>query len=220
MLQKIREYVHHYITLVENILYPDNCLGCKKNGEILCRACIEKIPPPEETIPFGRALFSSNHTPLRRAIWLLKYRGRKSIVHIFAPLLADLILDELSEEALANSGLYIITAVPLSAQKLQKRGFNQSELLAQEAAKILGLPFKQVVKKVKETQSQVGLTRKKRLENVRGAFATSTPLTGKNILVIDDIITTGATLKEVAKTLKDAGAKRILSFTIGHQALT
>lgn len=107
--------------------------------------------------------------------------------------------------------------VPLHKSRYRERGFNQSEIIAEEISKIIGLSvLKNVLKRKKNTKDQTNLSPQQREENVRGAFVVSQPemINGKNIILVDDVITTGATLNECARMLKQAGAERILGITI------
>ena len=107
--------------------------------------------------------------------------------------------------------------VPLHKSRHRERGFNQSEILAEEISKIIGLSvLKNVLKRKKNTKDQTNLSLQQREENVRGAFVVTQPemINGKKIILVDDVITTGATLNECARMLKQAGAERILGMTI------
>lgn len=103
-----------------------------------------------------------------------------------------------------------VTAVPLSKKRLLERGFNQSMLLGKHIAARSGaelLPH--AILKVKETRPQAGLNRKERTRNLRGAFLAGDCVSGKAVLLVDDVITTGATVGECAKALARAGAKEV-----------
>lgn len=107
--------------------------------------------------------------------------------------------------------------VPLHKSRHRERGFNQSEIIAEEISKATGvLVLKNVLKRKKNTKDQTNLSPQQREENVRGAFTVTQPdrINGKNIILVDDVITTGATLSECARMLKQAGAEKILGMTI------
>jgi competence protein ComFC len=107
--------------------------------------------------------------------------------------------------------------VPLHKSRYRERGFNQSDIVAEGISKITGLSvLKNVLKRKKNTKDQTNLSREQREENVRGAFVVSEPemINGKKIILVDDVITTGATLSECARMLKQAGAEKILGMTI------
>jgi ComF family protein len=107
--------------------------------------------------------------------------------------------------------------VPLHKSRYRERGFNQSDILAEGISKVIGLSvLKSVLKRKKNTKDQTDLSFQQREENVRGAFVVSEPemINGKKIILVDDVITTGATLSECARMLKQAGAEKILGMTI------
>ena len=111
----------------------------------------------------------------------------------------------------------IIIPVPMSNKKYNKRGYNQTELIAMELAKRLDIKFsnKNLVK-IKETETQSSLSKEKRKENIKGAFELidNKELEGKNIILFDDIYTTGSTTDECINVLKKSNPKRILTLTI------
>jgi len=110
--------------------------------------------------------------------------------------------------------------VPLDNKKIKSRGYNQSEELAKELAKVLKVPvLTDVLMKIKITESQMGLNKEQRAKNLQGAFTiTNAPLLqGKKIFLIDDVYTTGSTLEECARVLRNAGAKQIWGITIARE---
>ena len=128
------------------------------------------------------------------------------------------VLDE--EDFIAD--LDCITCVPMRRKNIQKRGYNQTKLLAKEISGLLGLPFVPLLKKTKDTLEQKSLSAEGRRVNVKGAFSVASKhydLNGKNILIIDDVCTTGSTLSENARTLKSAGASRVFAAVIEKTTL-
>jgi len=107
-----------------------------------------------------------------------------------------------------------VCPLPLHKNKLAKRGFNQSEILCRFLTKKLNIkPFYEL-RRIKNTEAQAELTRKERLENVKNAFHCDKDLQSKRILLIDDVLTTGATLEQASKVLKRCGAKQVFVATI------
>jgi len=153
--------------------------------------------------------------PLQSAIHLLKFRFIKTLAKPLAQLLI-----KFYQKSLVTSGLSlvpIIIPVPLNKKRYLDRGFNQSELIAQPFAKHFNLELAaDVVTRRKNTPHQVGLTKKKRQQNIKNAFMVNKPnlIMDKEIILIDDVVTTGSTLEEVAKVLKNSGAKKVWGLTI------
>lgn len=148
---------------------------------------------------------------LRNAILRFKFSGHKEYARIFAKIISEKIFENCRIEKFDY-----ICAVPLSEKRILERGYNQSELLAQEISKILNIPVANVIEKPHETFIQHELSAEERSKNLLGAFSIikGSDVRGKNFILCDDIITTGNTLKECVKVLKDHGANEILCCTI------
>lgn len=174
------------------------------------------------------AVFEYGDLP-KRMILCLKTSYSNKIAKTFAEILYVEIVEILSEMSLfQNFEKALIIPIPLSKSKLKKRGFNQVELIANELIKldteskdatlIIELDTKSLVK-IKDTPKQaVAKTRKERLENPKGCFAVknSKNIFGRNIILLDDVYTTGGTTKEASKILKEAGAKKVIILAIAH----
>src|SRR6202030_4303289 len=132
-------------------------------------------------------------------------------------MLAEAIAGLESESASSLSQTPVaVVPVPLHARKLRQRGFNQSELTVRSALKVGGVSGRLalqggVLERRRETQSQTGLTRHQRRENIRGAFVVARPeqIAGREVLLVDDVFTTGTTVSECARVLHRAGASKI-----------
>lgn len=111
-----------------------------------------------------------------------------------------------------------ITYVPMVLRKEKKRGFNHARLIAQELGKIIGCRVVSLLEKIKDTGSQTELTKEARLENVKNSFALRNSFSRlpKQVVLVDDVFTTGATMKECCKVLKKAGAKEVWGFTLAR----
>ncbi len=120
--------------------------------------------------------------------------------------------------AAQQNGLEDVTVVPvpLHSKRLAERGFNQAQFLGGRVAKEMGWPLEHFLYRSRETKTQTNLTREQRRMNVSSAFACKGDVAGKNILLVDDVITTGATLEECAKVLKRAGAKRVKALVVAR----
>ena len=159
---------------------------------------------------------------MEKLIYKIKFDGRYHII------------DELVEKAMAKVKFNLpadtyITYVPMRPKKERQRGFNQSELIARKLGQLLHQVEQPLLEKTKDNRSQVGLGPKEREENVKGAFRATTQsgtLTDekfhfkqapKNVLLVDDIYTTGATVKECVRVLKKAGVKNVWVFTLARK---
>jgi len=206
-----------------DLLFPPACIGCDKKGMYLCLECVENIDPPETKCGENiYPIFSYKNRVVKKALWNLKYKGHTSIAEPLALFMYDKVLEELSDlEIMEDFKNPILIPIPLSKKRLRSRSFNQSEVIAREIYKIDGsrtLGFiPGILCKIKETESQMSMKNKgKRLRNLDGCFAVKGEVGGKNIILIDDITTTGTTINEARKTLLDAGAKKVIAFTVAH----
>jgi ComF family protein len=184
-------------------------------GESRCGLC-RRIEPV-----FARATaYGSYESGLRELIHLLKYGGVRPAANVLGRMLAEAIV-ALEPEFPADS--VVVVPVPLHRTKLHQRGFNQAELIARAALKIkqpgdrLRLCAGALERK-RETASQIGLTRHQRRENLRGAFGVAQPeaVKGREVLVVDDVYTTGATVSECARVLRRAGATKVWVATVAR----
>src|SRR5699024_9214770 len=184
------------------------CPRCGRAGiGSLCEDC---LTGPGGELERNVAVLQYTAYP-RELIHLYKYRGREHLARPLAEMMAERVFS-------AGIRAEAVTCVPLHPQRLKERGFNQSERLAQEAARHLGLPFIPTLKKVRSTPPQSKSSRWERMAMLEEAFQSSDwkRIAGRVWLVIDDVYTTGATMVECARTLKRAGAQRIYSATLAR----
>ncbi len=185
------------------------CPQCDAEGTPaqLCGACLSAPPHFDETICAFRYAY-----PLDRLVQAYKFNANLNLLPLFADALARAV-----KSRTAQLPPDIIIPLPLGTRRLRERGFNQSSLLADRVAKTLGIPFDaRGMLRVRETPPQSGLSRDARLKNVRGAFDCAHRLDGKRVALVDDVMTTGATLSEAAKTLKKAGAAHVSAWVIAR----
>jgi ComF family protein len=217
-------------TILEAI-FPSKCVSCGEKGQELCLRCLNDSPQAErESAKWILPLFDYRHPPIKKAIVSMKYKSKKRIATLFGDVLYDHIMEELADLVLMeNFKESILIPIPLSKRRLRERGYNQAELICDELIKIdkerngdREQNFKlenKILIKIKDEKHQAKINdRGERLENIIGSFAVKNPeiVKNKNIILIDDVITTGATLEEAKKTLKRAGARKIIAFTIAH----
>lgn len=174
----------------------------------LCSKCLIKKPSYDKSI----VIFRYNHF-IKKIIGDLKYRDQNFLAKKFAKILSEKIRSEITTYDL-------IAAVPLHQKRLQKRRFNQAVLLCRELLKIFPTKifYPDFLIRVKNTKSQVELKKKEREKNLKRAFLVNKKyrdeVKGKKILLVDDVITTGATLENCAKELRRRGAKEVVVLAV------
>jgi len=216
--------------------FPRRCVGCGRGGDFLCLECLRKLPrlvPPfcprcgrpqassivcpscwqrPTEIDGIRSLFRFDEV-VRKSIHELKYRNLKAI----SPCLAELLADYLKENPLPGEAL---VSVPLHPRRLRERGYNQSSLLARELGKRIDLlVIEDCLIRVKQAQPQVrAVDAEERRSNVADAFACRDErVSGKQIILIDDVCTSGATLESCAAVLKNRGATSVWGLTLARE---
>jgi competence protein ComFC len=168
------------------------------------------------------ALLPYRHPLVEAAIWELKYRKSRHSQKILGMLLYQEIIAEISEKMLLeNFERPLIVPIPLSRKRLRERGFNQSKLLVEELVRLdSGNTFEHsdALVKNRHTPPQTRLAKTQRIENLKGCFAVTDKkkVCGRNIILIDDVVTTGSTLSKARNTLLKAGAKKVICFAVAH----
>lgn len=234
------------LTDLSDVIFPPQCLGCNEiihsfDGHIFCSDCSNKIhyvtgsicqicgttfpdSPAEnhlcgdclEKKPYffhARAVFSYEDM-IVHAIHQFKYKSNISVGEIMASFMAFFSFPDID---FADYALMI--PVPLHVKRLRERGFNQSLILARALGKQKNIPVDfSLLKRNKFTLTQTGSTKKERRQNIKGAFEVSDKkiIAGRNIILVDDVYTTGATVNECAKTLMKAGAGKVSVLTLAR----
>lgn len=171
---------------------------------IVCGACLKEPPAFDHTL----AAFSYGF-PIDRLLHALKYAGDLSLVGILAEPLARLALEQPKPD--------LLLPMPLHPARLQERGFNQSLEIAKPISRWLDIPLStNACQRRRDTPTQAGLKWRERRRNVRGAFACDLDLNGKKVAVLDDVMTTGATMNEISRVLRDRGAAEVSAWVIAR----
>ncbi len=231
------------MTLIDrllNLLYPPRCVSCGATGATLCERCIAAAPfittrtcllchrPQAEgarcyachELPSAleaAAALCDYAPPIEIAIKRLKYRRGRAV----APALADLVVDRRLPSWLHPGATTLLLPVPLHPARERERGFNQAALLAAALAPHLDLscdPHPIYLRRARRTRPQVGLSSEQRRQNVSFAFACdpSPAIRNAHIVLVDDVYTTGATMQDCARALREAGAAHVSGFTIAR----
>lgn len=228
-----------------DIFYPRRCLGCQKlifelSESHLCSYCLATIEMKKDficafcdsptilgkTCPFCRKrhyldqlLTASDYKNLQiqKMVKGLKYRFLASLALDIGNFMAKYFKEKIGHRL--NSEDLLVTAVPLHRKRLNWRGYNQSELIAQKIIEFFGWHYDKILDKKSQRPPQADIKdRQIRIQNANAAFVCKKPelVQGKTILVIDDVSTTGSTLDDCARALKGAGAREVIGFVFAR----
>jgi competence protein ComFC len=214
-----------------DILFPRECVGCRKAGAYLCSDCKKSLYAHPEICPFchkeskdfqtcfacrakenaleGIIMGFSYQTLLKKLILKVKFGHKRDVVPFLAERLALLVQTNGKLSPLCGGQLFISFVPSHRRRKYLEKGYNQSELLAKELANQLGLTMLSLAKKQKYTVSQLKLSREQRAKNLNEAFVAQQVEQlprGATVLFVDDVTTTGSTLLHLAKVVKEARA--------------
>ncbi len=223
----------NFIKKLFSILLPHKCAFCRDvidydNYKFICDDCMRNLPfthgnrcvkcgimigdnamPVCNTCRKQRHCFSASFTPLvydgivRRSILSMKFHEKESHCHAFAFLITNRILED------GFPHIDFITYVPLSHESFQKRGFNQSELIAKECGKILNIPVTECVSRIDGTPRQSTLSMSERRKNAKNAFKPKDRTFSGTALLIDDVYTTGSTMNTISSLLLKMGCDKV-----------
>lgn len=173
--------------------FPDAC-----NGDHHCEPCLRQPPPFQKVYTLG--LYRDH---LQQAIQSFKYRNNLLLVQPLAAQLAARLVFE------PGAHPEVLVPVPLHPTRLRRRSYNQALLLARALSRRLELPTAHLLARTRATQTQQGLSAAERRQNLAGAFKLTAEVRDKRVLLVDDVMTTGATIRECAQTLHRGGAAEI-----------
>lgn len=238
-LRKTFRNITHYLA---DTLFPPVCQVCGKEGDWLCYDCLTSIEIVEyQYCPFCRTrvfqegtclkhreknldglFFATNYRDktIQRLIKRYKYPPfLRELSFYFAFLIITHLLASGNKVILANKEDSLLLSVPLEIKRMKWRGFNQSQTIAQVLSKYLKIPYSDTLIKIKKTPSQTGLDKKEREKNINNVFKIKNHqlIKNKNIYLVDDVVTTGATMEETAHTLKKAGAKEVWGIALARE---
>ena len=197
---------------VGDALIPPRCAGCDAVGSWFCLDCRTSCDPLRGGTPgMPLAAAGTHEGGLRRAIHRFKYRGERGL----AGELGSLVAQQVAADTAAGAVLDAIVPVPLHPERVRERGYDQTSLLAAAVAARSGLPLGVPLHRIRHARPQVELDRADREHNVAGAFVSvAGTLRGLRVGLVDDVTTTGATLREAARAARAAGARSIRAYVI------
>lgn len=236
--KKLGEIARHW-------LLPRICTGCKEDLppggrkllELLCPSCEDALKPAQapfclrcaaplaDTLvhcdacspktPYACSLIRAAffyQGPAMTIVHAFKYRGRRKAAEIAGTQMA-LALPRFPELGCFDG----LVPMPLHPERERERGYNQARILAAEISDATGIPLMEPLSRRRDTKPQWRLSRKERRKNISGVFSVKNPCPGKNLIIIDDVCTSSASLEECAKVLREAGAARVCGYVFARQ---
>lgn len=205
------------------LLYPPKCPFCRKlspgDAPALCKSCRTLLPWTEGVFRghgFSRGVYTLHYKDaVRESLLRYKFQGCSAYAAVYGELLAETVAERLS------GAFDLVSYVPVSRRTRRVRGYDQAQLLAQSVAAVYGVEAVPTLRKIRNNRRQSTLRdAKARIENVRDVYAAVAPenFAGKRVLLIDDIVTTGATLSAAALTLQAAGAADVVCASLAGGA--
>lgn len=232
------------MNLILDLFFPKRCVGCKKLDTYFCADCIKSIKQTDlvcpkcekpvvggQTHPMCKRRFGLDglwslgiyQDPLREAIKQLKYKQVSELSDILSDIVIEywakfqpFVLDTIKKD---KGESWVLMPVPLHWYRLNNRGFNQSSLMGQLISQKIGLNFSKALIRIRYTKSQAKLKSSDRHQNIRGAFEIGSNYdlsTMNSVLLIDDVWTTGSTMKECCYVLKRSGVKKVWAITLAR----
>jgi len=204
-----------------SFIFPETCILCRNEGSVLCEQCLEYLPLfPHSPHDFIYPLFSYQDKKVRTVIHALKYNHAHSIIPIITPILHEIVQDILMHSITLSSGQIYIIPVPDMKKHTRARGTNHVRKIAkslQQCNPSNYILLDSCIIRI-NTTSQRDLSRKDRLTNMYDGFKVidSNTLINKNILIIDDVCTTGSTLMSLRKECLNAGARKVIALVLAH----
>lgn len=209
-----------------DLALPAQCAGCRREGAALCRECLPALDVRYAAVPGVPIGLPADLPPpllqlewcapftgvTRRALHALKYDGERRL----APYLGAAVARRWARAGVAGDAF---VPVPASPDRVRERGYDQASLIATEAARRLSLPVLHALQRTRATTAQSDLDRAGRGSNLGGAFRVmdAAPIAGRWIVLVDDVVTTGATVAACASALLDAGAAAVSAVAVARE---
>jgi ComF family protein len=199
------------IDAVRDVLLAPRCAGCGEPGAWFCLVCRDSCEPVSHRGPVGVRAAGAHEGALRAAIHRLKYGKEPALADDLGALLAT----EVARDLARGVAIDVIVPVPLHRARALARGYDQAWLLAEAIARRTGLPVRTALRRIRQGTPQVELDRIARAKNVRAAFVgEAASLRGLRVALVDDVTTTGATLRDAAAAARAAGARSVSAYVV------
>ena len=207
-------FLRYIWSLMLSSFFPSYCFVCKKEGNTICTECLQRLSLSIDTpYPFIISVYSFKNQSLKKIIHAIKYFHRKDLI----PPITRALIEKLKTNKDEYSS-YCLVPIPMPLLRQYSRGHNHTESIARQIEKETGiLLHTTLLKRITRKKRQVMTSsRQERINNQKGSFIVTGQVAGLSIILIDDVTTTGATLKEARKVLLSHGASNVCAYTIAH----
>lgn len=215
-------YLGKIYSIFLDIIFPETEVS-KKLSQMTLGDFYNKCQKSGNSMSFNHnSIFSYKDPFIKDVIWEMKYYGDNKSVEFFGTFLHELILQDFCDLKFGNDRRPLLIPIPISSRKLQERGFNQCEKLCQKISDLdVGRNIeyrKDILKKIRHTNSQARTksNRKDRKSNIKNSLDVSGDISGRIVILVDDVLTTGATIGEASRVLKESGAMEVFAYTVAH----
>lgn len=218
-LPALKKYLAEFL----DYIFPQFCLACKKEGNIFCIDCLNKLkilplntqPWPEESYIFDECHICLDYHDMVVKKLIKKYKY--GYFDNLANPIAEIYIKKITQINLPTN--FILCNIPLHKNKKKKRGFDQTELIAKKIATVTNVPYHNLLKRQRPTKTQAKLNKEQRQKNISNSFIMNgsvdwQKLVNLPVILMDDIATTGTTLNEASKILQKAGFKHIICLAL------
>ncbi len=235
----IKPFYKDFSKLILDTVFPITCLSCEAEGALICTECQAQLSKAKNQIciackkptPFGLThsyckspqnpdalitVFDYHDKKVAKIVIFAKYSFLPKSYEILGNILSTSLLTDFSN--LISTENLVLTPIPLHKWRKRWRGFNQAQILCNVISQNLNIPVMETLNRIKFTKTQKNLKKEQRLKNIQSAFEiiSKTDIKNKNIILIDDVTTTGATLQEATKILKRNGANKVFCLTVAR----
>lgn len=219
--------------LISELFFPEICVNCGRSGRYICRECIALIEDREAICPMceKHSIDGYVHGRCRKVQGVDRLMAPTRYIGVVQKLLKKVkyksswkMLERLVDVWWEGSGGelknlddgWVITAVPMYYLRERARGFNQAEVIAIILSRKVGVKYEKLIERNRSSKAQYGLSKKERGKNVRGVFDVIGGVKGKSVVVVDDVWTTGSTMRECGKVLKRSGVDQVWGVVLGR----
>jgi len=206
---------------ISRALFPRKCVGCQAKDFWICEKCLVGIPKSfENPFDWSTSVFEYRNKVIRKAIWKIKFSKKYSVLEDLDKPMRESFFKFLEKKKVLSKEIILIP-IPITKRSMKVRGYNQSLLICKMISKNIKnvkVESSALFKSKNHLPQNKIRNRNQRLENVKNSFAikNKSKIDGQVVILVDDVTTTGATLKEAKKILKENGAKKVLGFSIAH----